>query len=167
MKNDLEDEPTVASEVAGLRRELKITWAAHEKEHTTHELAHAREHDFAQKAIDVSALQAKENKADANEWRATMNDRERTFATKVDIASISDKISTLQNTEIKRAETERLRLIDEAEDKREQERRDTEEKRDMERRQARGQWTVGIVVGIIASFSAILINVILRLSSGN
>lgn len=166
---------SVNDQVAALRRELKLTWDAHEREHVQHELSHAREHDFSQKAIDTAALMAKENKADANEWRATMNDREAKFATKEDVKnigekiqrltdsqggfsttsdlrSLGEKIDKLEDTEIRRAETERLRLITEAEDKRQSERRTT-----------RSQWTIGIVVGLLASFGAVLVNLVIRL----
>lgn len=52
----------------------------HAAAHREHQAAHDREHLASQKAIDTAATLSKENKADANEWRQTMTDRERTFA---------------------------------------------------------------------------------------
>lgn len=137
-----------------LKEYFEKLFSLHATAHIEHTEAHAREHAFAQDAIKTAATLSKENKEDANEWRSTMDDRERTFATKQDIAGLSDKISILQNSEIKRAETERLRLIHES-----------EEKRQDERRQSRQQWTVGIAVGLFTFFSALLVNILIRLLS--
>ena len=50
--------------------------------HKEHQAAHDREHVASQKAIDTAATLAHQNKMDANEWRATMSDRERHFVTR-------------------------------------------------------------------------------------
>lgn len=52
----------------------------HMEAHREHQNAHDREHAASQKAIDTASDLAKANKADANEWRDAMTDRERTFA---------------------------------------------------------------------------------------
>lgn len=144
----------LAAKIDSLDEKVDLIWGAHEREHGQHELAHSREHKFAQDAIDKAAELAKENKADANEWRATMNDREVKFATKEDIKSLGSKIDHLENSEIRRAENERLRLISEG-----------EEKRQTERRQSRQQWQIGIAVGLFTFFSAIVVNLVIRLAT--
>lgn len=144
----------VTEEVAALRRELRLIWDAHEREHTQHELSHAREHAFSQQAIDTAALLAKENKADANEWRATMTDRESRFATKSDSAAIMVRLDVIERAGILSVERERQRVADEAEDRRQ-----------TERRQSRQQWTVGLIAGLLATFGAILVNLVIRLAS--
>lgn len=142
----------VKDEIAGLRRELKLTWDAHEREHVQHEAAHSREHEFAAEAIRTAATLAKENKADANEWRATMTDRESRFSTKEDVKAILGRLDSIERVNLVSDERERTRITDEAEDKRQS-----------ERRQSRSQWTVGLVVGLIATFGAILVNLVIRL----
>lgn len=148
------EDKAVSTALVGLRRELKLTWDAHKREHELHDSAHTREHQFTAEALDVAAVLAKENKADANEWREAMNDREAKFATKADVKSVGDSVDKLEIAEIRRAETERLRVVSEAEDKRQS-----------ERRQSRSQWTVGIVVGLAATFGAILVNLVIRLAT--
>jgi len=145
---------TIHGELVALRDRLDLIWANHEREHLQHEAAHAREHQFSQAAIDTAALLAKENKADANEWRETMNDRERNFATKADIATISMTLAELKTAEIKRVETERL--------SKEQMARDREDQND---RLRSNQWKVGLLVGIAATVGSLAINLIIRLAS--
>lgn len=140
-----------SEQVASLRRELKLTWDSHEREHVQHEASHAREHAFSQQAIDTAAVLAKENKADANEWRSTMTDRETRFATKDDVKAILQRLDTIERAGLVSVERERQRTADEAEDRRQ-----------VERRQTRSQWVVGIVVGLLATFGAILANLAIR-----
>jgi len=54
------------------------------------------------------------------------------------LLGLEAKIDRLDDAEIRRSETERLRLINEAEDKRES-----------ERRQSRQQWQIGIATGFV------------------
>ena len=121
----------VSEQVAALRRELKLTWDSHEREHVQHEQAHGREHQFAQDAIDKAAELAKENKAASNEWRAAMNDRETRFATKEDVKAILFRLDNIERAALVANERDRIRAVDDAEDKRQ-----------TERRQSRAQWTV-------------------------
>src|SRR5687768_9151353 len=88
----------VLVEVAALRRELSLTWSAHEREHNQHDKAHTREHEFTAEALKVAADLAKENKAAANEWREAMNDRESRFASKTDLAGLAANIDLLRGT---------------------------------------------------------------------
>ena len=145
---------STSEEVAALRRELKLTWDAHDREHGQHDKAHSREHEFTQEAVKTAAVLAKENKADANEWRASMTDREAKFATKDDVRAILFRLDNIERAGLVAAERERQRSEDESEDKRQS-----------ERRIARSQWTIGIVVGLLASVGAVLINLVLRLSA--
>lgn len=131
-------------QIAGLRRELKLTWDAHEREHVQHEASHGREHEFAAEAIRTAALLAKENKADANEWRATMNDREARFSTKDDVSSILARLDSIERLNLVAAERERA------------------EKEDANKRVSRSQWTIGVVAGV----GAVLVNLVLRLWPG-
>jgi hypothetical protein len=105
---------------------------------------------------------AKENKAEANEWRGAMDDREATFATKADLHALEETVDRLAEIETRRAETERLRLIAEAEEKVREERADSEAKRQEERRLSSQQWKVGIIVGA----GAVIINLLIRLIQG-
>lgn len=139
---------SVNEQVAALRRELKLIWDAHEREHVQHEASHAREHQFAQQAIDTAAVLAKENKADANEWRGSMTDRERRFATKDDIGTILGRLDSIERASLVEAERDRQRLINHA-----------EERQDAERRQGRQQWTIGIAI----TFVVVLVNLAIRL----
>lgn len=127
-------------------------FAQHQREHHQHDAAHKREHEDSQKAIDTAATLAKENKSDANEWRSTMDDRERTLATKVDISTLTQAVNELKAAEIKRAEAERLRLVSEADDK-----------VIAKDRQTSAQWRIGILVGTSAVVGSVLINAVLRL----
>lgn len=127
-------------------------FAQHQREHQQHDSAHQREHEDSQKAIDTAATLAKENKKDANEWRSTMDDREKTLATKVDIGTLTQAVNELKSAEIKRAEAERLRLVSEA-----------KEVVAARERQSSAQWRVGIMVGLAATVGSVLINAVLRL----
>lgn len=144
-------DPNTAGQIIALRERLDLIWAQHEREHRDHEAAHTREHEFAQKAIDTAALLAKENKADANEWRETMNDRERSFATKGDATAILGRLESIERANLLAAERERQRTAGEI-----------EERQQVERRVSRSQWVIGIVVGLLATFGAILVNLALR-----
>jgi len=143
----------IEESIKGLRRELTLTWAAHEREHEQHDKAHSREHDFAQKAIDTAAELAKSNKADSNEWRSAMTDREARFATHEDMKAVFTRLDSIEDRNLVVDERDRQRIMDDAEDKRQS-----------ERRQARAQWTIAVVVGFIATFGAVLVNLILRLA---
>lgn len=70
----------MADESVSLKEYFDRLLSDHAVSHQEHQAAHDREHSLAQKAIDTAAELAKENKADANEWRDAMSDRERTFA---------------------------------------------------------------------------------------
>jgi len=142
----------VLVQIRALRERLDLIWSNHEREHAAHDKAHEREHNFAQDAIDKAAEMAKTNKADANEWRATMTDRETKFATKDDVGAILGRLDAIERAAILSEERDRQRIVN-----------DAAEKRDAERRQARSQWTIGIVVGLMASVGAVLINLVIRL----
>jgi hypothetical protein len=144
---------TIQAEVIALRERLDLLWKNHEREHTQHEAAHAREHAFAQDALEKAALLAKENKADANEWRASMTDREARFATGADVTAMIDRLDKIERAGLVAAEREQNRARAEA-----------EERRTMDAKQSRGQWTVGLVVGVLATFGAVAVNTILRLA---
>lgn len=137
--------------LTGLRRELELRWGGHDALHGAHETSHAREHEFAQKAIDIAAIAAAQNKADANEWRSAMADRESRFATKEVTQAILNRLDAIERAALVAAERERQRIADEAEDRRQSERRVT-----------RSQWVIGIVVGLLATFGTILVNLALR-----
>lgn len=143
----------INEQVSALRRELKLTWGAHEREHTQHEQAHGREHEFAAEAIRTAATLAKENKADANEWRSSMNDREARFATKDDVKSILGRLDGIERAGLVSIEREANRAKTEA-----------DEKRELSDRQQRSQWVVGLVVGLLATVGAVLVNLVLRLA---
>lgn len=145
----------VSEQIAALRERLDLIWANHEREHKAHEQSHAREYQSNQKALDTAAILAKENKADANEWRASMTDREARFSTKDDIRAILGRLDSIERADLLTAERERQRVADEAEDKRQS-----------ERRVARSQWTVALVVGLLATFGALVVNLMIRLASG-
>jgi hypothetical protein len=151
-------EPTngeILEHVEGLRRELKIEWDAHKESHTQHELAHAREHRESEKAIENAAKLVEQNKKDSNEWRGAMDDREKTLATKVDVGTLTKSIDDLRTAEIRRVEQERQRTADMAEDK-----------ADALAARNRDQWRVGLIVGVLATGGSILINLVIRLLSG-
>lgn len=143
----------VETEILSLRERLDLIWAQHEREHSQHELAHGREHEFSQKAIDTAAVLARETKNDSNEWRSAMRDREAKFATKDDVKAILDRLDSIEDAGLVSVERERLRAI-----------ADVEDKRQMERRQSRGQWQIGLVVGLLATAGAVLVNLVLRLA---
>jgi|GEM_PF-4336203 len=159
------DNAAILGEVSALRRELSITWKAHEREHEQHDKAHNREHEFTADALKVAAELAKETKRDANEWRAAMDDKDKTLATKADISAIVDRLDKIERAAIAREAHEQERLRADAEAKTLQAREDAEGQRQMERRQARSQWVVGLVVGLIATFGAILVNLVIRLAT--
>lgn len=156
---------TLAVKIDALDEKIEDSIVAHQREHEQHDKAHAREHDFTAEALRVAASLAKENKEDANEWRGTMDDRESSFATKEDVRVIGGKIDALEKAEIRRAETEKLRLSQEAEDKRLSERRADADKQETARRVSRSQWMVGIIVGLLSTFGAILVSTVIRLAT--
>jgi CHASE3 domain sensor protein len=142
-----------------LREYVEGLFEAHKEAHKDHELSHAREHQFAQKAIDTAAELAKENKADANEWRATMNDKDNRFALKLDIErllqqgldrhkAVVERLDDLEDAEIKRVENERLRLVQEANDR--------EAERERRRREL-------VIAGLVITVLAVMINLLIRL----
>lgn len=137
-----------------LRRESRMFWDAHAREHIVHEAAHNREHAFSQTAIDTAAELAKENKADANEWRGTMDDREMRFATNSDVDSILRRLDKIERSELVSIERDNQRTI-----------ADAAHKEETMRRTARAQWTVGLIIGTVATVGSVLINLVLRLTS--
>jgi hypothetical protein len=143
----------ISAQVSGVRERLDMIWEGHKTEHKVHDDNHKREHEFAQKAIDTAAALAKENKADANEWRATMNDREVKFATKDDVKPVLERLDRIERALLVSDERERNRITEEA-----------NEKRDAERRVSRSQWAIGLTVGLMATVGAVLINLVLRLT---
>jgi hypothetical protein len=145
---------TLASEIGGLRRELQITWDAHAREHKQHDLSHAREHEFAQEALEKAASVAAENKADANEWRSAMTDREAKFATKDDMKALLVRLDAIERALLVSDERARAKAQSEVEDK-----------LDADRRISRSQWLIGLIVGVMATVAAVLINLVLRLSN--
>ena len=68
----------------------------HAAAHREHQAAHDREHQASQKAIDTAATLAKENKADANEWRDAMSDRERAFARVESFETLRERVVNLE-----------------------------------------------------------------------
>jgi hypothetical protein len=137
-----------------LREYIEARLSAHGELHEAHEKAHEREHEFSQKAIDTSAELARSNKADSNEWRASMTDREARFSTKEEISALAHRLDQLEDAALVRVERERLQLITAA-----------EETRQSERRVARAQWQIGIIVGVVAAGVAVLVNLVIRLAS--
>lgn len=101
--------------------------------------SHQDQHRAEQKAIDLAARTVETWKVDSNEWRQTLGDRDRTFATKSELDPISRRLEVLERVNIRTDETERVRLIAEA-----------EEKRLEERRQSTERYRVGVVVTIIS-----------------
>jgi hypothetical protein len=144
---------TIQAEIMALRERLDLIWTNHEREHAAHDRAHTLEHVASQKAIDTAAELAKENKADANEWRASMTDREGRFSTKDDINGILTRLDSIERAALLAAEREASRIKEAAHDLDE-----------AQRRQARSQWTIALVVGVLATGGAVMMNVILRLS---
>lgn len=120
-----------------LREYIDKLFGTHESAHDDHERFHAREHEFAQRAIDKASELADANKADANEWRSAMNDRERNFPTRIELSAVSEKVDKLEDAEIRRAEKESIK----------------------DKEQSRQQWLIGLAV-LIASIST---NLIIRL----
>jgi hypothetical protein len=141
---------TIHSELVALRERLDLIWANHEREHTQHEASHTREHAFTQDAIEKAAALNKENKADANEWRQSMNDREARFSTKADVGAIIERLDKIERAGLVAAERDMARS-----------KGDTDKQNEMERRTARSQWMVGLIVGVVATVGAVAINVVL------
>src|SRR5688500_3986588 len=152
-------ENPVLVEVAALRRELKLTWEGHTREHEQHDKAHQREHEFTAEALKVAADLAKENKAAANEWRGSMNDREARFATKEDVRTLHvaiealekaaiERIDKVERSDLIRDERERTTLVEQA-----------KALADSDRRNTRNQWIAGVAV----TFVVILVNLVIRL----
>lgn len=126
-----------------LREYVEALFTSHKEAHKEHEQAHGREHDFSQKAIDVAASLAKENKADANEWRETMNDRERNFTTKNEMIAIAERVEKLEDSEIARVVEEKLTVE-----------RNAENSRREDRERARQQWVIATIIGIVVFLAA-------------
>jgi hypothetical protein len=80
-------------------RELREAW----------ERGHEREHELAQRALQIAADLAAQNKADSNEWRAAMTDRERTFATKAESEAVSMRLELLERSDVARTTREQER----------------------------------------------------------
>ena len=152
----------LAAKIDALNDKIVESQRAHQREHSAHEAAHTREHQQTEKALQVAADLARENKADANEWRGAMDDRERRFATKDDIAGLAGKISDLERAEIRRAEQEKTRIERESEERRQFERQSDQERQEGVRRVARSQWMIGLIVGISTFLAATIVGILLR-----
>jgi len=87
---------TTADHLAQTMRETAEThWKNHEREHIDAQRAIDNASSAIAIRLDNSDRLAKENKADANEWRDTMNDREARFATKEQLANTEKGVSDL------------------------------------------------------------------------
>lgn len=71
--------------------------------------AHRREHEVADRALILSAELARQNKADANEWRSAMSDRERTFLTRGEAEGMTLRLGVLERSDIARTAREQER----------------------------------------------------------
>lgn len=142
----------MTDDIPATRREVALIWEGHQREHIQHDIAHGREHASTEKALDVAAELAKENKEAANEWRGAMDDRERNFVTRADLQGMDHRVELLEASEIRRAENEKLRLVAEAESK----------QRDQERARSQ-QWRVGLMVGVGATVISLFLNLVIRL----
>jgi len=111
---------------------------------------HDREHEWAQRAVDLAANLVESNKQDTNEWRKTFSDRDRNYATKGDVLSAETRLEVLERADIRRAENEQTKAKGDADDK-----------TDDDRRQRNQQWFVGIV----AVVGSVVINLLIRLIS--
>lgn len=155
-----------------LREYFEKLLDAHQDLHNQHDNSHAREHLATQEAIDVAAKnvatnhadvvsKVEENKKDANEWRDTMDDRERNFAKMRDYEQLMEKVRTLENAELRRTSTEGdVKVLQEKTNRLEAselERLTTAKvegvtstkQRELEReRQLRQQWAISVGVGI-------------------
>lgn len=148
----------ILSQIDTLKREIDAATAAHGREHGLHDGAHSREHEYTDKALQVAAELAKANKADANEWRAAMADRELRFAPINLVNTMLERLDKIERANLVRDEREQNRLVKEADDKRIKAEEDGKREREIERRQSRQQWTVGIVI----TFVVILVNFVIR-----
>lgn len=140
------DNEAIKVALDSVSRERVIYSEAHGKEHS----AHMREHSLDQKAIDLAAQLGRENKSESNEWRAAMSDKDKRFATSVELQQTMMEVQSLREANIVRTQAELGRT------ERDQQKRD-----DMEHRIARQQWVVGMVVAI----AAILVATVMRLAN--
>lgn len=140
----MEDQPLGAKRNGPTLREyVESLFNGHKESHLQHEAAHTREHLFAQRAIEAAAELAKENKADANEWRGAMGDRERNFATKAQLEGLLSRMEKLEDAEIARVVEEKLTTIQMAEAK-------VQDDRDRQRQ----QWFIATAIGIVVFLAA-------------
>lgn len=113
--------------------------------------AHDKQHAAEQRAIEVAAETVKVWRADSNEWRKTLGDRDAVYATKVDANTLAARVDAVERGNIVRDERERNEKSAEVEDKRQS-----------ERRTARAQWQVGVVIGFVATAVAVAVQLWLR-----
>jgi len=127
---------------------------AHAELHGAHDKAHEREHHDQMVALEKAETGNKEWRSAANEWRGAMGDRESKFATVLAVDTISKRLDALEDANIKRVSEETQRVVSEA-----------EEKRQDERRQGSAQWRIGIVVGVVSAGTAILVSIVMQLAT--
>jgi hypothetical protein len=92
-----------------LREFIERLLADHSQSHKDHAAAHEREHRASQAAIDTAAQLARENKADANEWRAAMTDRERSFVRVDTVEGMERRIRILESTVVPSSTVDSMR----------------------------------------------------------
>jgi hypothetical protein len=85
-----------------IRDYFEKLFVLHAHAHAEHNEAHTREHKASQDAIDLAAKLASQNKSDANEWRAAMTDRERTFVKYDLLDGLISRVTKLENSELTR-----------------------------------------------------------------
>lgn len=126
-------------------------WEAHSKQHDYQDRAHQREHEANQRAIDLAASLGQQAKADANEWRGAMSDRERNFLTRAEAdALFAKEASTMTALDIRLDAVEDANLA-----------RLT---RDQERERA--QIRLMALIGVGATVASVVLNLLIRLSLG-
>lgn len=86
----------------------------HERElREAQQASHGREHVLAERALELAATLAAQNKVDSNEWRATMSDRERAFLPRLEFATghdgLSARLVVLERADIARSTREQER----------------------------------------------------------
>lgn len=109
-------------------------------------VAHQRQHASEQRAIEVAASTIATWKADSNEWRATLGDRDRDYAKAGDLTNATSRIELLERANIVRVENERLTLV-----------ADAQRREDSERRLSRQQWIIGVGITLLNITVGVLI----------
>lgn len=117
--------------------------------------SHDEQHIAEQKAITLAAEIVERWKADSNEWRGTLNDRDAAYAKVGDVGGLETRLRVIEAAEIQRGATERERLINETKDKADADRRATAAQTEADRRWARQLQLLGILLGIPSFIGAV------------